>query len=59
MNQPIFRNGKGQIVGGINEWFNHEDESYFDFKVDKDDVIFPRHNQYESSEVKTWNLKDK
>lgn len=59
MNQPIFRNGKGQIVGGIKEWFNDEDESWFDYKVDKDDVIFPVHNQYECSEVTIWNLKDK
>jgi hypothetical protein len=59
MNQPIFRDGKGRIVGGINEWFNDEDESYFDFKVDKDDVRFPVHNQYECSDVKISNIYDK
>jgi hypothetical protein len=56
MNQPIFRNGKGQIIGGIYEWFNDEDEFWFDHK--EDDVRFPEYKGDRNGEVKTYHISE-
>lgn len=58
MNQPLFRDELGRIVGVLDkEWFSNDDEFYVDYRVEE--VRFPVHNQYECSEVTTWNLNDK
>jgi hypothetical protein len=56
MNQPIFRDGTGRIVGGINEWFNDEDESYFDYK--ETNVRFPEYKGDRNGEVKTYHISE-
>jgi hypothetical protein len=57
MNQPLFRDGKGRIVGGINEWFTNEDDHYVDYK--ERDVRYPEHKGNLNGEVTVWNLNDK
>lgn len=58
MNQPLFRDELGRIVGVLDkEWFSNDDEFYVDYKVD--DVRFPEYKGDRNGEVTIWNLKDK
>jgi hypothetical protein len=56
MNQPIFRDGLGRVVGTMDEWFTDENESYFDFK--EEDVIFPEYKGDRNGEVKTYHISE-
>jgi hypothetical protein len=52
----VSRDGVGRFQGGLSEYWNDESEVWVDYK--ERDLTFPIHNQYQSSEVTVWNLKD-
>jgi hypothetical protein len=58
MNQPIFRDGLGRVVGTMDEWFTDENESYFDYKVKGFDVRFPEYKGDRNGEVKTYHISE-
>ena len=46
----------GKFVGKLDEFWNNEDEHWVDIK--ESNVIFPYHNQYESSECVTYHISE-
>jgi hypothetical protein len=57
LKNAIIRDGMGRILGSVNDYWNDEDESYFDYK--ETHIMYPRHDHGKSSPVTTWNLNDK
>jgi hypothetical protein len=56
MRQQLVRDGMGRILGSVNDYWDDEDESYFDYK--ESHITYPRHDHGKSSPVTTFHISE-
>jgi len=53
----VMRDVKGRIIGKVSDFYSSDNEWYKNERV-KGDLLFPRHNDNQSSEVRVFHISE-